>query len=274
MMMKTASRSFGEDPYVCLKLWPEDCFVQCGGDGIVITDKDCSIEEALSDSDSQKELIKAVVNKESQIEHYRTAFFEAFLKNPSCFIRGEGKSIEEAEEDAYDQYTKIISCKHPEFNRKGREDGYAFCKSCPYSGMVLAPTTNCETCGKPAHFGKDLLGQYYCERHYYKLSVDSVFPPAKEGELLSMFSISGQRNFFIRNQLKWKELSKAQLQYAITNDDLIDLKKIVDNLYNQMADSIIEKTYEEIFSISTDPLVWKVLVEKAIPIYAKSKSLI
>lgn len=68
--MKMARKSFGED-YQCKKDWPEDSFVQCGGSGLVI----------------------------GQDESYNTAFFEAFLMN--TFLRGEGKTIEMAEEETF-----------------------------------------------------------------------------------------------------------------------------------------------------------------------------
>ena len=96
--MKTARRSFNKEPYNCLKPWPEDCFCQCGGNGVVFTDNS-SMGELLTNPKDQQEAIKAVLGEESKKTHYKTAFFEAFPKNPSCFIRGEGKTIEEAEEN-------------------------------------------------------------------------------------------------------------------------------------------------------------------------------
>ena len=64
--MKEARNSFGK-PHQCKFEWPEDCGVQCGEGGLVLDKKGS----------------------------YTTAFFEAFPKSPSCFLRGEGASIEE-----------------------------------------------------------------------------------------------------------------------------------------------------------------------------------
>ena len=58
-----------KEPYVLKCDWPEDCFVQGGTSGLVLKGKST----------------------------YKTAFFEAFPKNPDCFVRGEGESLEEAE---------------------------------------------------------------------------------------------------------------------------------------------------------------------------------
>lgn len=134
--MKTARKSFGED-YECKKEWPEDMFVQCGGSGLVISKSG---------------------------DNYTTAFFEAFPKAPSCFLRGEGSSIEEAEEDCWNRYQKVLTCDH-EMERRDRTDGYGYCKHCSYSSMVFEPLTKCCKCGKPSYKVRDYKGNYYCDKH-------------------------------------------------------------------------------------------------------------
>ena len=109
----------------------------------------------------KKELILST-NKDAK--DYITAFFEAFPKTPSCFIRGEGKTIEEAEENAWNKYQKILNCNH-EMERRDRTDGYAYCKHCSYSSTVFEPLTKCCKCGKPTAFTKDYKGKYYCKKH-------------------------------------------------------------------------------------------------------------
>ena len=50
---------------------------------------------------------------------YETAFFEVYpKKDPDTFIRGQGKTINEAEEEAWKQYEKIINCHKHEFERR------------------------------------------------------------------------------------------------------------------------------------------------------------
>jgi len=101
--------------------WPEDCYVQWGEDGVVFS-KDGS---------------------------YSTAFFEAFPKVPNAFIRGEGKTIEEAERSAFKWFQAILSCDGHEFERRGRTDEYGYCKKCNL-GMngVFEPLTECFKCGE------------------------------------------------------------------------------------------------------------------------------
>jgi hypothetical protein len=134
--MKKARKSFGET-YDCQKEWSDDCDVQCGDSGIVFSKKG----------------------------NYRTAFFEAFPKNPSCFLRGEGATIEEAEENCWNKYQKVITCNH-EMERRHRKDGYGFCKHCSYSNMVFEPLTKCCKCNVPTSFHSDYKDKHYCKKHY------------------------------------------------------------------------------------------------------------
>jgi hypothetical protein len=119
--------------------WTEDgkdISVQGGGSGVVFSDKG----------------------------GYTTAFFEAFPNRPSCFIRGEGPTIEEAENAAWDRYTTILACDH-EMERRNRTDGYGYCKHCTYSATVFEPLTKCCKCGVPTAYSKDFRGKYYCKKH-------------------------------------------------------------------------------------------------------------
>jgi hypothetical protein len=114
-------------------------FVQCGGTGLVI-------------------------DRNKPSGSYTTAFFEAFPKSPSCFLRGEGATVEEAEENCWNKYQKVITCDH-EMERRDRTDGYAYCKHCSYSSTVFAPLTKCCKCKTPTAYASDYKGNYYCKRH-------------------------------------------------------------------------------------------------------------
>lgn len=47
--------------------------------------------------------------------------------------------------------------------RRGRTDGYGYCKHCSYSAMVFEPLTKCCKCGKLTAYSKDTRGRFYCE---------------------------------------------------------------------------------------------------------------
>jgi len=152
--MKTASTTF-EGPYECKRDWPEKCFVQAGGRGIVF------------DSQSPK-------------DSYTTAFFEAF---PACvvrggghqmFLRGEGKTIQDAETDCWNRYQKILACPKHEFERRGYVNGYCFCKHCNAGGTFMEPSVHCKTCGVPASYAQDKSGNWYCEPHFEALPDDAL----------------------------------------------------------------------------------------------------
>lgn len=136
-MSKYASNCFGED-YLCKKEWGKDCFVQCGDSGVVISNEG----------------------------NYFTAFFEAFPKNPKTFIRGEGKNIEEAERNAWNEFQKYKNCLNHEFERKGYTNGAGFCKHCGlFKSKCFEPSTKCKICNKPTSYSMSEKGDYYCKEH-------------------------------------------------------------------------------------------------------------
>lgn len=139
----------GGGMYNCQHEWPADCFVQCGTAGIVFTEEGS----------------------------YRTAFFEAFPRNPDTFIRGEGESVETAEESAWSQWQKHLACPGHEFERRGYRNGAGFCKHCGlFAARAFEPTTLCLVCQKPTNYASDKDGDFYCEEH-----VDQI-PPDKRSD--------------------------------------------------------------------------------------------
>ena len=68
--------------------------------------------------------------------HYYTAFFEVFPDEPSTFIRGEGKTIEDAEADAWAQWQAILACPGHELDKGGYENGSMVCRKC---GLFVPP---------------------------------------------------------------------------------------------------------------------------------------
>jgi hypothetical protein len=102
--------------------------------------------------------------------HRRTAFFEAFVRNPWTFIRGEGATIEEAEEHCWNQLQRVLACPGPnghEFEARGYENGLGFCKWCGLSkSHSIKPTHTCQVCNEPTWHFKDANGNYWCEDHY------------------------------------------------------------------------------------------------------------
>ena len=141
--------SFNNGDYQCQYQWPDDCFVQCGGDGIVFTGR--SMKEAF---DNPVETVAETLGiKELEEETgYRTAFFEAFPRNPDTFIRGEGKTIEAAETAAWEKYRRYAGCDHPEWEKRGYTNGLGFCVKCGMSSSKkFAPWDKCKHCDYPIY---------------------------------------------------------------------------------------------------------------------------
>lgn len=112
------------DPWRPQLPWPDDCTVQWGGRGVVLTGADS----------------------------YRTAFFEVFPKDGSGgFIRGEGETVEEAERAAHDRWNRQKRCFDAGGHRWTRTrrfksgqtrtytNGGAFCLGCGAFQTALKP---------------------------------------------------------------------------------------------------------------------------------------
>lgn len=92
-----------EADYSPRHLWPGETLIQWGGDGVVLGKNP-----------------------------YRTAFFEAFPDKGSSaggFIRGEGKTIADAEDDAFAKFAKETACKHL-WGREYYTNGGQLCRHC------------------------------------------------------------------------------------------------------------------------------------------------
>lgn len=131
--------SFGsEGTYTTTQAWPANIHLQGGKNGFVI----------------------------SHAGGYYTAYFEVFPQAPSTFIRGEGATVEQAEQAAWDQYQKILNCPAHEFETRGYLNGLGFCKHCGMSKAgAFAPVTTCCICGAPTYYSIDSEGKMYCQEH-------------------------------------------------------------------------------------------------------------
>jgi len=97
------ARHHANSPYKPVCEWPEDCMVQWGGGGLVLSKKGS----------------------------YTTAFFEAFpSKSLFGFVRGEGSDIEAAERDAFARFSKYEACGEHVFGRRGYLNGVGRCLKC------------------------------------------------------------------------------------------------------------------------------------------------
>lgn len=135
--------------------WPEGMFIQGGEHGLVIA--------------------------RSKGETYITAFVEAF---PDTFIRGEGKSITEAEDNAWEQYQKELSCGIHEYETRGYTNGAGFCKKCDqfqskvFTGEQLGQF--CIVCG---------VGTYRCysDKAYWDAEMGWVRDPGKKKDKVKWY---------------------------------------------------------------------------------------
>lgn len=145
--MKKIAKDSSNREYECEYSWDEDCFVQYGTNGLVV----------------------------SENGNYETAFFEVFPKNPTTFIRGEGKTVEEAEKQAWEQLEKYKNCQKHEFERRGYTNGAGFCKHCGmFKSHAFEISTHCKICGKPTNYISDINGDFYCDEHSVLMPIEDM----------------------------------------------------------------------------------------------------
>ncbi len=137
-----------DEIYQCQYPWPDDCAVQCGGNGIVVDGN--SMEDAFDDPVTAVGQVLDVV--EPPAGSYRTAFFEAFPRNPNTFLRGEGNTVAAAETAAWKKYQRHAACDHPTFEKRGYTNGAGFCVACGmFSSRHYAPWEKCPHCDYPVY---------------------------------------------------------------------------------------------------------------------------
>jgi hypothetical protein len=141
-----ANNPGGGERYKCQHPWPADSYLQA-----------CDAEVVKTGGPK---------NQEEECD----AYFEALLLSPDTTIMADAKTIEEAENMAWEKYQKIVNCSEHEFISGGQFNMTGICKHCD---LILQnkfePTTTCKVCGKvTAHtIGDDSNIHYeeYCEDH-------------------------------------------------------------------------------------------------------------
>lgn len=197
--MKQARKSIG-DPYDCTKEWSEDCFVQCGGGkqglGLVIDTKNKRV--------------------------YRTAFFEAFPKEPKTFIRGEGETIEDAENNAWNKYQAILNCEQHDFERFQSTHG-----KCKHCALVLTnyfpPENECKVCGMK-HVGYTLDNEEsYCQKHF----IEFVKNPQNDlDEICNKYNYDDDdKDFYSRFYKQKVRIIEILEEYGLNDKDIPDYQK-------------------------------------------------
>lgn len=124
--------------YTCKYDWPTECFVQCGGKGVVMGNQ--------------------------HRKGYVTAFFEAFPFNN--FIRGEGETIDLAEDAAWKKYQVMANCTEHSFKKSESRQRDAVCECCGLSIRdYYPPEKECSCCGK-SNVSLSIYNQYFCLEHF------------------------------------------------------------------------------------------------------------
>ena len=104
-------------------------------------------------------------------ENYETAFVEAH-SGTLGFLRGEGATWQEAEDDAWAKAQRIIACPGPnghEWEPRGYRNGCGFCKHCGrFASKVFTLEevgSFCEVCRTPTFWHVEEDGTLRCPDH-------------------------------------------------------------------------------------------------------------
>lgn len=99
---------------------------------------------------------------------------EVFCSDPETFIRGEGPTLDAAEETAWLQYVKIIECTGHVFDNRSYDSGVGWCVHCDmFSPKAFEPArTPCAYCGRLTAFIRDLDGVVWCMNDWQQIPAD------------------------------------------------------------------------------------------------------
>jgi hypothetical protein len=199
----------GKNIFDCHYDWPEDCFVQCGEGGVVFKDQDT----------------------------YVTAFFEAFPLEPKTFIRGEGKTIQDAEKDTWKKYLKILNCKEHDYQRYHSE--HAICKLCGlFTTNYFPPETSCHVCNKKECSFEtiDRPKKILCAEHF----VDYAEKLQNENNHM-FYKYVKEKGIELKIFLKYKNYDKDYPDYKISRE-----YQEQNNIFQQFYHNFRVILYEEI----------------------------
>lgn len=217
--------------YSCQHNWSEKASLQCGSKGVVL-------------------------KKEGG--GYSTAFFEVFYGEN--FIRGEGETIETAENQAYIQYEKLLNCPQHKFEPEQRNPRNGVCSCCGFiEKNHYLPKDNCCVCGKK-HIFLELNEKKYCLNHYIEEAqkIDFTITPEKREELKKnafnkIIKLRDSDNFMdmmISKDSKNKNIEKfedVEDNHFYVEMEIEKLKKIKQNLniFKVIKSSKILDLFEE-----------------------------
>lgn len=158
--------------------WPQGCEVQGGTSGLVI--------------------VKGG-------EPYTTAFVEAF---PDTFIRGEGATVQEAEDACWAQYQKRVGCPGHEWEARNYKNGAGFCKHCgTFGSKVFTPEQLglfCKVCGVPTYWSRQ-NDDFFCPEHATDRDTEWFRQEYKAGRLNTTGSELGDMFAYLEAAIREEE---------------------------------------------------------------------
>lgn len=185
---------------------------------------------------------------------YQTSFIEVFptIGKHSTFIRGEGKSMREAEESAMIKVKAAENCPEHDFSRKvsgsERTDGSGTCIKCKlFSSTALDPMTKCFICNTPSK--KSFGSKFVCLKDYYAMDIKDVIAEAQEKyEKMTETHPEMNRdvsNYKIKWKVEWQFRIAKQLMTMLTDEEFSNRYSKITNMIGHIQHVLTRALYTE-----------------------------
>lgn len=180
----------------CQHDWPDNVRIQHGEKGIVF----------------------------SKNGNYSTSFFEAFPPTSvtDSYVRGEGSSVKEAENNAFEKYLKMINCEQHDYVRKGKGES-GICKLCSSTKDEVFPpveSLTCSVCNKPSS-------------NFYFLGISEE--KVDENDIESFFRKSENYCYQHYKEVLNNEFNKAKILKEFTDLNEDQVSDVVRVLYKKVS---------------------------------------
>lgn len=175
------------------------------------------------------------------IDNIGNCFFEAF--GEKYYIRGEGKDIIEAENNAFHKYNAYENCKH-EFKRLSEGSDIGICTTCGCRMRdVFEILVKCDACniGGATHYKNNAV---YCFKHYKEILIKEVEEINKEKYL----SEEDCDELFYSSKTLWiiNKLEELNIiNYSLKDKDILNVYLKMKNGYFEYLMELCKLNYKK-----------------------------
>lgn len=224
-----SSHNMMENKYECKKEWDDNCKIQCG------TNKFHMVES---------------------LPVYYNAFFEVFIDDD--YIRGEGETLEIAEENAFKKLEKMKKCVNHTYKEIENTRNLKCTKCYHVLANSIKPKTVCDVC-KKAHSGLQFQNKKYCIAHFIE-KIESLLKMTKEEQTDEFEKRKLEVKLTALTEGSYVETAFFELDSAVLKLKIIKLMLKFNVMEKDVEEYIfIDKLKEIILSYESSLDFWKIV---------------